>query len=641
MKRTRQILALLVAMIVALGISKVAYAAETGSITIENAQAKVTVDGEVKTNEYVAYKIFDANPLGDGSDQTSPDVAWGGTVGYTVSAAAYDGYWKDHGTAYFSFTKAASGDYIVTLANGIEARQISEFFSTNADDMINNYGQFFPAYNFSTADGKTTANVPYGYYFISSTNGSVVSVDTTNLNVTIVDKNVYDNTFSGTKEAVSVQGGTAEAATPVADVDANLSVAIGDTVGYELAFETSNYQVAGEGDSKYSQKVSYVYVTDTLGDGMNYTLNAEGNAPQLTVKIDGAELAGTVLAKADYDALGTTAQPTDGAKQYYVVYTSTDQTDGTTAESFQIMIPWLYEDGNTVFADNAKLTINYSALVTALVDEAKGQAASVNSKNTAELTYDVTDPDQTPPDPEYGSDKGVENLTEELYIYALGFQKVDGNDLHKLEGARFTLADADGNAIGAVLDTTDGSKTQGYYVYSSANTAETAGYTTEFVSDSEGRIVIYGLQAGTYTATEQAAPAGYNLLKDAITLEAITAGSTTTTTTVTTTHNFVRDDANGTYKKNDDGTFAPIAEGETVEAKWMPTSSTSESESGTATVQTFDVHLVSALVANFQGTELPSTGGIGTTIFYVVGGAMVITAAVLLITKRRMSKLDK
>ena len=640
MKRTRQILALLVAMIVALGISKVAYAAETGSITIENAQAEVTVDGEVKQNEYIAYKIFDANPLGDGSDATSPDVAWGGTVGYTVSDAAYQAYWATKSQALFSFTQAASGEWIVRLNDGVDARDVSEFFSTNVEEMKANTTAF-PSYAFSATGAGTTANVPYGYYFISSTNGSVVSVDTTNLNVTIVDKNVYDNTFSGTKEAISVQGGTAEAATPVADVDANLSVAIGDTVGYQLAFETSNYQVAGEGDSKYSQKVSYVYVTDTLGDGMNYTLNANENAPQLTVKIDGAELTGTVLAKADYDALGTTVQPAEGAKQYYVVYNTEAQADGTTKESFQILIPWLYADGNTVFADNAQLTIDYSALVTALVDEAEGQAASVNSKNTAELTYDVTDPDQTPPDPEYGSDKGVENLTEELFIYAVAFKKVDGNDLHKLEGARFTLADAQGNAIGAVLDTTDGSKTQGYYVYSSANTAETEGYTTEFVSDSEGRIVIYGLQAGTYTATEQAAPAGYNLLKDTITLEAITAGSTTTTTTITTEHSFVRDDANGTYKQNDDGTFEPIAEGETVEAKWMPTSSTTDTTTAKATVDNLDVNTVSIVVENFQGTVLPSTGGIGTTIFYVVGGAMIITAAVLLITKRRMSKLDK
>jgi LPXTG-motif cell wall-anchored protein len=55
----------------------------------------------------------------------------------------------------------------------------------------------------------------------------------------------------------------------------------------------------------------------------------------------------------------------------------------------------------------------------------------------------------------------------------------------------------------------------------------------------------------------------------------------------------------------------------------------SQTENGTVTV------------VNQTGAVLPSTGGIGTTIFYVVGGAMVTTAAVLLITKRRMSKLDK
>lgn len=42
-------------------------------------------------------------------------------------------------------------------------------------------------------------------------------------------------------------------------------------------------------------------------------------------------------------------------------------------------------------------------------------------------------------------------------------------------------------------------------------------------------------------------------------------------------------------------------------------------------------------VMNQAGTELPSTGGIGTTIFYVVGGVMVAGAAIFLLTKRRMA----
>ena len=42
-------------------------------------------------------------------------------------------------------------------------------------------------------------------------------------------------------------------------------------------------------------------------------------------------------------------------------------------------------------------------------------------------------------------------------------------------------------------------------------------------------------------------------------------------------------------------------------------------------------------IPNFSGSLLPSTGGIGTTIFYVVGGILVIGAGILLVAKKRMS----
>ena len=46
-------------------------------------------------------------------------------------------------------------------------------------------------------------------------------------------------------------------------------------------------------------------------------------------------------------------------------------------------------------------------------------------------------------------------------------------------------------------------------------------------------------------------------------------------------------------------------------------------------------------VGNSSGSTLPSTGGIGTTIFYVAGGILVAGAGVTLIAKKRMSKKEE
>ena len=50
---------------------------------------------------------------------------------------------------------------------------------------------------------------------------------------------------------------------------------------------------------------------------------------------------------------------------------------------------------------------------------------------------------------------------------------------------------------------------------------------------------------------------------------------------------------------------------------------------------------VTAKVANKTGTTLPSTGGMGTTVFYVLGSALVLGAVVLLVTKKRMSDANR
>ncbi|MCC8127774.1 MAG: isopeptide-forming domain-containing fimbrial protein [Clostridiales bacterium] len=55
---------------------------------------------------------------------------------------------------------------------------------------------------------------------------------------------------------------------------------------------------------------------------------------------------------------------------------------------------------------------------------------------------------------------------------------------------------------------------------------------------------------------------------------------------------------------------------------------------------TFDAASIVTNVVNEKGSNLPSTGGIGTTIFYVIGGVMAAGAAILLVTRRRMGKTE-
>ena len=49
---------------------------------------------------------------------------------------------------------------------------------------------------------------------------------------------------------------------------------------------------------------------------------------------------------------------------------------------------------------------------------------------------------------------------------------------------------------------------------------------------------------------------------------------------------------------------------------------------------------LSTIVINKSGVELPETGGIGTTIFYTMGGMLALGAAILLITKKRMGAAE-
>ncbi len=141
--------------------------------------------------------------------------------------------------------------------------------------------------------------------------------------------------------------------------------------------------------------------------------------------------------------------------------------------------------------------------------------------------------------------------------------------------------------IGKNEDGTD--KKENWHCYRVATPEEIAkgeGIIKEITTDSTGKFRIQGLDSGTYYLHEVQAPEGYNKLSASIPVQI--------------------DSKTGTLRQNE-----------------------RPKENGIIEVQ------------NGTGSELPSTGGIGTTIFYVVGSVLLVGAAVLLITKKRMSAAEE
>ena len=128
-----------------------------------------------------------------------------------------------------------------------------------------------------------------------------------------------------------------------------------------------------------------------------------------------------------------------------------------------------------------------------------------------------------------------------------------------------------------------------------------------------------GLDDGQYKLTETKTPAGYNTIDPIYFVIEATHDETADAPTLKTLNAYLTD-ANGNKQTE-------MKDGESVNIDLGTVDLTAGS--------------ITTTVVNKSGSELPSTGGIGTTIFYVLGGVLVLAAVVLLVTNKRMSGAEK
>lgn len=268
-------------------------------------------------------------------------------------------------------------------------------------------------------------------------------------------------------------------------------------------------------------------------------------------------------------------------KNYYTV-----TVDGTNANKFTVTVDVLnaIKDGKMV--EGNTLYTYY----TGILNEKAKVYNDGKQENKAYLEYSNNP-----------HDHATTNSTPVKVVYdwtfKMGVKKVDGADGTPLTDAKFVLSKEKNCDLGAIGDDGQPHNTENLISLiknsDGSYTVAPAGYTGSVVKVmTAGKITIKGLDDATeYYLYETKAPAGYNRLTDAVKFK------------ITATYN----DTGDSYT------------------------------SVTAAVNDVEQSSVSVQVANNKGSTLPSTGGFGTTLFYVIGGGLMAVAAVLLVTKKRMN----
>ena len=488
---------------------------------------------------------------------------------------------------------ATTNGYVVTVKEGVTDAAVIEWLKTNYNALKLDDGAM------TYANGVASATVGNGYYYITTTMGTAVTVDSVLGDTVVYDKNPA--VPNGPEKLITAEDGTA--ITP--GVEEN-DAAVGSVEQYTVSFDAVNFVTNPDGSV---EKVLNWVIQDT-------PTNLDIDLDSVAVSVNGEAIPATAFVA------------------------TKDETTG----KLTVNIPWIVTSGEQ-YGDhlygpaNSETTIpvviTYNATVLPGAADAPAPNAVVVSyghvpagtpaedtpnpnnpndpDNPVDPTHpwtpenpddpwqptnpddpwDPTDPTDpvpvTPLNPDDNDDSNPDPEVTVTYTYGFDLIKVDGEN-QELFGAVFTLTKSgDDTPIKFIKTVVDG-----HYVFRVATQAEidadpaTEGLVSEIALTDYNTAYIRGLDNAEYVLTETHAPTNYNKA-DPITIKVATTSDPATGEVLT-------------------------------------------------KIETAETDPEDLTVVNNFGTELPTTGGIGTTLFYVLGTILVIGSGVVLIARRKASE---
>ena len=463
------------------------------------------------------------------------------------------------------------------------AKVLTESFNGDSDE-LNAFAVLVNAHLADTPTGTseaiseekyTISNLPAGYYLLKDKDNSL---DDSNSAYTMYMLQLVGNLTT-----------TPKASAPTVEKKVQENTKVTENEGYGTGYnDVADWNIGDAVPFKLigalpamSGYDTYKYVFhDTLSAGL--TLNAGSVKVYLAESAD-ADLSSLTPLNAGTDYTLVTS-PAEGHCSFEVVFN----------DLTEVTIP----EGNEFIIVAYTATLNENAEIGL---DGNPNAVYLEFSNNP---YDEKETNETPKD------------TVIVFTYELDTTKIDGGSADpenptKLPGAQFVLLNSDGNRV-AKID--ENNKFDGWAELPTGSGADSAityedwtTYNTTnpviLTSDSDGLFRVIGLDDGTYQLREIKAPDGFNLLPSDVAV-VITA------------------DTNNCQDWS--GTAADVLTDLNVTANEEP--GNGQADTGIAAIT----------IANNKGATLPETGGMGTTVFYVLGGILAVGAGVLLVARRRM-----